>query len=87
MIILFVLDLVKLVIGFVTSLIPQATKLPAIGGYDIDGALVAGIGQLHQFSAAFWPLTYLFQAFLVLMGYYIIKLTIRLLLGSRTPTD
>lgn len=79
------LNVVVLFIGAIFSWLPQVTTLPTIMGVDVDGALVTGVGQLYQFTDTFWPLGYMFNGFIFLMGYYIIKLGIRFLLGHRGP--
>lgn len=85
MIIAFLFNLIVLLIGAVFSLLPQVTALPTIGGYDIDGALVTGMGEVNAFFTAFWFLKYMFIGFLVLMSYYSLKMIIRFIIGHRAP--
>lgn len=85
MIIAFLFNLIVLIIGAVFSLLPAVDKLPEIGGVDIDTELVTGIGQLHAFMTAFWPLIYIFGGFLVILGYYGLKMGLRFLIGHRAP--
>lgn len=85
MIIAFLFNLIVLVIGSVFSLLPAVATLPVVNGFDIDSALVVGMGELHTFVTAFWPLYDLFQAFLFLMGYFAFKIGLRFLIGHRTP--
>lgn len=85
MIVTLLLNILVLIIGVIFSWLPDVTTLPAILGYDIDGALTTGVGYAHTFFVTFWPLEILFQGFLLLMLYYIIKITIRTFLGSRGP--
>lgn len=85
MIINLLINLVILILGAIFSWLPVVTTLPQIGGYDIDGSLVTGIGYLHTFTTSFWPLQYMFNAFLFLMGYYSIKMAVTFFLGHRAP--
>lgn len=85
MIINLLINLVVLLIGAIFSWLPQVTTLPTIGGYDIDTALVTGIGYFHKFAETFWPLQYMFNAFLFLMAYYLLKIGITFFLGHRAP--
>lgn len=85
MIIAFLFNLIVLVIGAIFSILPEVSTLPSVGGFDIDAALVAGIGQLNAFFTAFWPLSIMFQGFLVIMGYHALKIGIKFLIGHRAP--
>ena len=85
MIIEWVLNTIVLLLNGVFGLFPVVTTLPSIGGFDIDANLVTGIGEARTFFTAFWPFLVVFQGFLFLLGYYAVKMLIRLFLGSRTP--
>lgn len=85
MITTIILDLVTFVIKFVSELWPVVETLPVINGFDIDGTLVLGLAQVNQFFETFWPLAIMFGGFLFLMGYYIIKMTVKFVFGHRTP--
>lgn len=85
MIVMLILNVLVLILGAVFSWLPQVTTLPSIVGFDIDTALVTGVGQMHAFFVSFWPVYIMFQGFLVLMGYYALKLAIRFFLGHRAP--
>lgn len=85
MIINLLLNVVVLILGAIFSWLPQVTTLPTIVGYDIDTALTTGVGQLKTFMIAFWPIGIMFQGFLVIMGYYAIKMVLGFFLGSRSP--
>ena len=87
MIINLFLNLIVLFLGAVFSWLPQVTTLPSVGGFDIDSALVTGIGQFNAFATTFWPLYIMFQGFLAIMGYYIIKIGIKFFFGSRSPVS
>jgi hypothetical protein len=85
MIINLFIGLFTLILGAIFSWLPVITTLPTIGGFDIDGALVTGMGQFNTFIATFWPLDYMFKAFLFLMAYYGLKMLIQFFIGHRTP--
>lgn len=87
MIINLLLNVVVLFIGALFSWLPQVTTLPYIVDYDIDTALVNGVGQLRTFFEAFWVLGIMFQGFIFLLGYYSIKMVLKFFLGSRSPTS
>jgi hypothetical protein len=85
MIINLLIDLVIYILGALLFLLPDVTKFPSIMGFDIDTALVSGIGQLQTFMLAFWPLKIMFGGFLFLMGYYALKIGLRFIIGHRAP--
>lgn len=85
MIIAFLFNLIVLIISAVFSILPQVTTLPTIAGFDIDAALVTGMGEVNAFFTAFWFAKYMFLGFLVLMSYYSLKLIIRFIVGHRAP--
>jgi hypothetical protein len=85
MIVDLLLNVLLLVIGAIFSILPIVYTLPTIAGYDIDAALVSGIGQFNVFTTAFWPLSVMFQGFLVIMLYYALKMGLRFFLGHRAP--
>lgn len=81
-----VINIIVLILGVIFGWLPSVTSLPAIGGYDIDTALVNGMGYTRTFFETFWPLSIVFDGFLVLMLYFVIKIVIRFFLGHRSPT-
>lgn len=85
MIISLLLNILVLIIGVIFSWLPNVDTLPSILGYDIDGALVTGMGYARTFFVTFWPLTILFEGFGILMIYYVIKMTLRFFIGHRAP--
>ncbi len=85
MIVSLFINFVILVIGAIFSFLPVVTTLPTIGGFDIDAALVTGIGQFNTVANAFWPLYYVFLGFLALLVYFAVKIGIRFFLGHRAP--
>ncbi len=85
MIINILINVIVLIIGAIFSWLPIVSTLPTIAGYDIDGALVSGMGYFNTFTTTFWPVAYMFQAFLFLMAYYLLKIGIIFFLGHRAP--
>jgi hypothetical protein len=80
--------LAQIILGILTILfgwLPQITTLPPIGGYDIDTALVNGVGFFYTYANAVWPVEVAFQGFLFLMGYYLLKMLLKFFLGHRAP--
>jgi hypothetical protein len=80
--------LIKFVLSILFAFLdwlPDVKTFPTIGGFDIDGALVTGLGYVRTFTQTFWLFDYVLVAFLSLMGYYIVKMVVRLVLGSRAP--
>jgi hypothetical protein len=79
------INFVVLMLGAVFSWLPPVDKLPSIHGYDLDTALVNGMGMLHTFFVAFWPIGYMFDGFMALMVYFALKMAIVFVLGHRAP--
>lgn len=75
------IDLLNAIVGW----LPNVTTLPTILSFDIDTALITGVGELRTFFTTFWPFMYVFEGFMVLLTYYGIKMLLRLLLGHRAP--
>ena len=86
MLIHILLVIFTVALSLIFAWFPIITTLPTIGGFDIDSALVNGMGQFNTFVNAFWFLEVIFQGFLFLMGYYTLKLLLRFLLGNRSHT-
>lgn len=87
MIVSLILNFIVLIVGVLFSWTDRVTSLPTIAGYNIDAALVQGMGYTKTFFQTFWPLSIMFQGFLVLMSYYMVKMVLRLFLGSRAPAN
>lgn len=84
MIVNLILNAVLLILGIAFSWLPDVDTLPEIAGYDIDTALVNGVGQFRSFIEVFWPLQTLFYGLIFLLGYYIIKnVVLRFFIGQR----
>ena len=83
MILLMLLNAVLLTIGYIFQQLPVVNHLPSVAGYDVDGALVLGMGYFRTFANTFWYLIIVFQGFLVLTAYYGIKMVARLFFGHR----
>ncbi len=61
------------------------TKIPNIIGYDIDSALSNAMGQFTIIGRSFWFLKDLVLGFIAIMGYYLLKMTLKFFLGHRAP--
>lgn len=83
MIINLLLNVIVLFLGGIFSWLPQVLTLPTIAGFDIDAYMQQGIGFLNTIMVAFWPLYIMFQGFLVLMGYFMVKMILKFFFGSR----
>ncbi len=87
MITILFLNFLVVILGAIFSLFPVIDKLPVLFGFDIDTAIVNGMGSLQALFSTFWILQDIFYGFLALMTYYTIKVVIKFFLGSRTPTN
>jgi hypothetical protein len=85
MIIMFILNVIVIALGGIFTWLPEVSILPTIAGYDIDAGLVLGMGYTNRMLEALWPLAIMFQGFLFIVGYYMIKTGLRFLLGTRAP--
>jgi hypothetical protein len=85
MIIVFFINVIVVVLSVVFGWLPDVHTLPQIMGYDIDTALVNGMGQINTIMASVWVLKYLVGGFLFIMGYHLIKMVLKFILGSRSP--
>lgn len=82
---MFLLNVVVIALGGIFTWLPAVDTLPNIVGYNVDSALLQAMGYSNRIFEAFYPLAIMFQASLVLFGYYIIKMGLRFLLGHRAP--
>ncbi len=85
MIIQILIAIVVLFITTIFSFFNIVTTLPTINGFDLDSALVTGVSQAYNFAHDVWPVTIVFQGWMFLLGYYGIKMLLKLFLGSRAP--
>ncbi len=85
MVINLLINVITLLLGSIFSHFPSVTTLPPIFGYDIDTAMVSGMGGFNTFITTFWPVKYMFEGFLAILAYFGIKMVARLLLGHRAP--
>ena len=77
------LQVLTAIAAIILSWLPTVTTIPHIAGYDIDAALVSGVGSFYAFVGYFWMFADLWYGFLVLMGYYTIKMVLKVFLGHR----
>lgn len=85
MITAIVIGVIVSFLASVFSIFGGVEKLPTIGDFDIDTALVTGMGQFKHFMADVWVLQYVFQGLGVLIVYYGAKMILKVFLGSRAP--
>lgn len=85
MIVNFLINVVVIVLAALFSWLPTVDKLPTIVGFDIDTALVSGVGQFKALTNVFWFLSIIFSGFLFLLGYYALKQVLKFFLGHRAP--
>lgn len=85
MIVNLLIQAVIILLAVITSWLPTVTTLPEIVGYDIDTALVNGVGQLRTVIQSFWVFGIVLDGLLVLMLYYIAKVLLRMFIGHRAP--
>lgn len=73
--------------GFVSVLLwlPQVNTLPMIGGYDIDGTLVTGVGATYAFARIVWPIYDVLIGASFIWGFHLLMLFLKALLGHRAP--
>jgi hypothetical protein len=85
MIITLLINVILSIVGIIFMWLPVIHTLPTINGFDIDGAFVTGMGQLNTVMSQAWALQDFFIGFLFIMGYYILKMVLKTILGSRAP--
>lgn len=85
MIIVFLINTLIAILTIIFGWLPDVQRLPSIVGYDIDSAFVTGMGQINTIMSSVWVLQYLIGGFLAIMGYHLIKIVLRFILGSRSP--
>lgn len=85
MLLQFFLNWIITLLEILFSWLPNVTTLPTIGGYDLDGALVTGVASFKEFILVVWPIGVVFDAFMILMLYYLTKMMLKFFLGSRAP--
>jgi len=74
------------ILSILFALLPTVTVLPSIAGFDIDTAIGNGVAVLYRLFELFWPLEILLQGLLFLLGYFALKLLVKVFFGSRLPT-
>lgn len=79
------LNLLITILGVIFVWLPEVKTLPTIGGFDIDAAFVTGLSYFNRILDVFWPIKTVMTAFLILMGYYGLKIIVRFFIGSRAP--
>jgi hypothetical protein len=85
MIPIFFINIIVAILSIIFGWLPDVVTLPTINGFDIDSAFISGMGQLNTIMTSVWVLQYLFGGFLAIMGYHLIKMVLKFILGSRSP--
>lgn len=85
MIISLLLNVLIAIVSVILSWLPTIDTLPTIVGYDVDGAFTTAMGQVNSILSTFWMLQYVFSGFLIILGYYIAKITLKFFFGNRSP--
>lgn len=66
--------------------IPVITALPTIVGVNLDTTMQQAVSYFHELTITMWYLGDVWTGALLLMGYYALKMALRLLLGARAPS-
>ena len=85
MLITAILNLLSAIFKAMFFFLPAVNTLPTIAGYDIDTALVTGVGQAYQFATYIWPIYDVLIGAMFIWTFHIGMLFLRLLLGHRAP--
>lgn len=85
MIVVFLFNTIIAILTIIFGWLPDVLTLPTINGYDIDSAFTTGMGQLNTIMTSVWVLQYLVGGFLAIMGYHLIKMILKFILGARSP--
>lgn len=85
MIIVFFINIIIALLSIIFGWLPDVESLPTINNFNIDTAFTTGMGQLNTIMSSIWVLQYLFGGFLFIMGYHLIKMVLKFILGGRSP--
>lgn len=85
MLVQFFIQVIITLLEIVFSWMPDVTTLPTIGGYDIDAALVTGVGSFKEYITVVWPIAVVFEGLMFLLGYYFLKMILKFFFGQRAP--
>ena len=83
MIVQYLLQIAVVMINFVFSWLPSVDKLPTILGIDTDYQLEYYIGMIYRLSDSFWLIGDIIVVFIILIGYFVKKRTLRFFFGAR----
>lgn len=81
----FLLNIFVGILSIIFQGLPKITTLPTVVGFDLDSALVQGVGYLNTIFTVYWYLKDMFYGALVIFIYYGVKMVLKAVLGSRTP--
>lgn len=82
-----ILTVIANILTAVLSFLPAVTVLPTIAGYDIDTALVTGVGQTYRFASTVWPIWDVLLGALFLWTFHGIMIFVKLIIGHRAPVS
>lgn len=74
-----------IVFDYVFSFMPDATRLPTFLGVDIDTTISSGFGYVRTIAETYPPLTWIVYATGIYLGWKLLLLIIKAILGSRAP--
>lgn len=80
-----IFSLLILVLGAVFGLLPDATTLPTWGGVNLDTIFSNGFGYVRYLATIFPPLTVIISAASIYLGFRLILIIVKLVLGHRSP--
>ena len=77
--------LVNAALALLFSWLPDGTTLPTFGSVNLDTVFSNGVGYYRFLATIFPPLTTVLTAATIYLGFKVVMLIIKLILGSRTP--
>ncbi len=87
MLILAIFQLVKYVLIFIFAWLPDGSTLPTFGSVNLDSIFSAGLSYYRYMAQIFPPFTTIALCATIYIGFKLVLLIIRLVLGSRTPVS
>ena len=80
--------LIKVFIGMITVVfgwLPAGSTLPTFGTINLDTIFSTGFGYFHFLAGIFPPLTTVATAASIYLGWRLVLIVVKLILGHRTP--
>lgn len=85
MILFYLMKALQSVIAAIGSFLPDASRLPTIGGVNFDSLFATGIGYIHFLIGIFPPLGTIFTAATIYLAFKGIMILLKLIFGHRAP--